>query len=58
MIKFNASKQITFNKQHRLGGHEEEPLLFSLVHLILCYMKIGVVCNLSKEEKYAIECST
>jgi len=37
MIKFNNNKQITINKQHRLGSHEEQPLLFSLVHLILCY---------------------
>jgi len=37
MIKCNNSKQITINKQHRLGSHEEQPLLFSLVHLILCY---------------------
>ncbi len=36
MIIFNNSKQITFNQQHRLGSHEEQPLLFSLVHLILC----------------------
>jgi len=37
MIKFNNNKQITINKQHRLGSHEEQPLLFSLAHLILCY---------------------
>lgn len=36
MIKFSNSKQITINKQQRLGSHEEQPLLFSLVHLILC----------------------
>jgi len=36
MIKSNNSKQITINKQQRLGSHEEQPLLFSLVHLILC----------------------
>ena len=41
MIKFNASKQITFNKQHRLGSHEEQSLLFSLVHLILCWPREG-----------------
>ena len=37
MLKFNNSKQITFNKQQRSGGHEKQPLLFALVHLILCY---------------------
>ena len=37
MMKFNNSKQITINKQHRLGSHGEQPLLFLLVHLILCY---------------------
>jgi hypothetical protein len=36
MIKFNNSKQIIINKQHRLGSHEKQPLLFSLAHLILC----------------------
>ena len=34
MIKFNNSKQITTNKQHRLGSHKEQPLLFSLLRLI------------------------
>jgi hypothetical protein len=38
MMKFNNSKQITINKQQRLGSHEELPLLISLVHLILCYI--------------------
>jgi hypothetical protein len=36
MIKFNNSKQITINKKNRLGSYEEQPLLNSLVHLILC----------------------
>lgn len=35
MIKFNNSLQITINEQQRLGSHEKQPLLFSLVHLIL-----------------------
>jgi len=35
MNKFNNSKCFTINKQHRLGSHEEQTLLFSLVHLIL-----------------------
>ena len=39
MRKFNNSKQIIIKLQHRLGSHEEQPLLFSLVHLILCWMK-------------------
>lgn len=39
----NNSKQITINKQHKLGSHEEQPLLFSLVHLILCYMLIILI---------------
>lgn len=36
MIKFNNSKQITIKKQQILGSHEEQALLNSLVHLILC----------------------
>jgi hypothetical protein len=36
MIIFNNNKQLTINKQQRLGSHGEQPLLFSLVHLILC----------------------
>jgi len=39
MIKHNNSNKLTINKQHRLGSHEEQPLLFSLVHLILCYAR-------------------
>jgi len=31
VIKLNNGKQITFDKQHRLGCQEEQPLLFSLV---------------------------
>ena len=30
MIKFNNNKQITINKQYRIGSHEEQSLLFSL----------------------------
>jgi len=41
MIKFYNSKQITINKQQRLGSHEEQPLVFSLVHLILCCANKG-----------------
>jgi hypothetical protein len=37
MIKLNSSKQFSINKQHRLGSHEKQSLLFSLVHLVLCY---------------------
>ena len=36
MTKLFNNKQIIVNKQQRLGSHEEQPLLFSLVHLILC----------------------
>ena len=36
MCNFNISKQIPINKQHKLGSYEEQPLLFSLAHLILC----------------------
>jgi len=32
-------KQLTFNRQYRLGSHEGQPLLFLLVHLILCYVQ-------------------
>jgi hypothetical protein len=45
MIKFNNSKEITINRQHRLGSHEKQPLLFSLVHLILCYMLVQEARN-------------
>ena len=30
MIKFNNSNQLTLNRQHRSGSHEEQPLLFSI----------------------------
>ena len=36
MCKLTNNKQLTDNRQHRIGSHEEQPLLFSLVHLILC----------------------
>jgi len=36
MTKINNNKQLTTNKQHILGSREEQPLLFLLVHLILC----------------------
>jgi len=29
MNKSNSSKQLIINKQHILGSHEEQPLLFS-----------------------------
>ncbi|MHA1410845.1 MAG: hypothetical protein ACTSQY_11150 [Candidatus Odinarchaeia archaeon] len=32
-------KQLTINERHGLGSHEEQLLLFALVHLILCYAK-------------------
>jgi len=32
------NKQLTINERHGLGSHEEQLLLFSLVHLILCSM--------------------
>jgi len=31
------NKQLTINERHGLGSHEEQLLLFSLVHLILCW---------------------
>jgi len=37
MYNVNSNKQLTINKQHRLGSHKKQLLLFSLVHLILCY---------------------
>jgi len=39
VIKFMNNKQLTIKKRHRLGSLEEQLLLFSLVHLILCYLK-------------------
>jgi hypothetical protein len=35
MIRFNNNKQLIINKQHKLGSHEEQPLLFSLINLVL-----------------------
>jgi hypothetical protein len=37
MRKLNNGSYLTNKQQHRLGCHKEQPLLFSLVHLILCY---------------------
>ena len=37
MIKLLNNKQLKIDKQHRLSSHEEGPLLFSLVYLILYY---------------------
>ena len=37
MYNRNNIKQLIKNKQHRLGSHREQQLLFSLVYLILCY---------------------
>jgi len=31
------NKQLTINEQHGLDCHKEQLLLFSLVHLILCW---------------------
>ena len=36
MYNLSIIKQLTNNKQHRLGSHERQHLLFSLVHLTLC----------------------
>jgi len=38
VIKFINNKQLTINERNRLGSREEQPLLFSLVHLILGYV--------------------
>ncbi len=37
MCNINNNKQLKIKGQHRLGVPEEQPLVFSLVHLILCY---------------------
>jgi len=37
MYKLSNNKHLTNNRQHNIGGHGEQPLLFSLVHLILCW---------------------
>jgi len=41
MYNVNSNKQLTINKQHRLGSHKKQHLLFSLVHLIyvMCIFK-------------------
>ena len=36
MCNLNNIKQLTNNRQHNIGSHEKQPLLFPLVHLILC----------------------
>ena len=38
MFKAFNSKQLTNNKHIILGSREKQHLLFSLVHLILCYV--------------------
>ena len=40
MFKAFNSKQLTNNKHIILGSREKQHLLFSLVHLILCYTDI------------------
>jgi hypothetical protein len=37
MYKVNNNKQLSKNSYMRLDSHEEQHLLFSLVHLILYY---------------------
>jgi len=37
MIKFTNNKPFTIHERHGSGNHEEQLLLFSFVHLILCY---------------------
>jgi len=34
------TKQLIINERHGLGSLEEQLLLFSLVHLILCYTEL------------------
>ena len=41
MFKAFNSKQLTNNKHIILGSREKQHLLFSLVHLILCYVLIN-----------------
>jgi len=38
MYNSNNNKQLTKSNPLSLGRHEKQPLLFSLVHLILWYM--------------------
>ena len=42
MFKAFNSKQLTNNKHIILGSREKQHLLFSLVHLILCYHFSGL----------------
>jgi len=39
MYNLSNNKQLTKISYMRLGSHEEQHLLFSLVHLILCYQR-------------------
>jgi len=41
MFKAFYSKQLTNNKHIILGSREKQRLLFSLVHLILCYKDLA-----------------
>lgn len=37
MYNLTNNKQLSNNRQYRIGSHKEQHLLFSLVHPILCY---------------------
>lgn len=45
MRNFNNKKQLTDKRQHNLGGHGEQPLFFSLLHLILRYASCYLITN-------------
>jgi hypothetical protein len=38
MYNLSNNKQLTNNKQHSIGSHGKQQLLFPLVHLILRYV--------------------
>ena len=49
MYKLNNNKQLNKITSISLGGRKEQHLLFSLVHLILCYVAIVINQFIKKE---------
>jgi len=47
MYNLSNNKQLTNNRQHSIGSHGKQQLLFPLAHLILCYTTF-----IRKGEKY------
>jgi hypothetical protein len=54
MYNLKNNKQLTNNRQHSLGSHGKQQLLFPLVHLILCYKYMYLLSNLFLDYTYNI----